>query len=88
MTTTLTNTGGVTLAYGTFSLLAHAWGDFTLGWVGYLICTAGACVGVTVAALRSMVRVSQHIGIAAMDGFCCVAAGVAINALILRLLFP
>jgi len=79
--------GGVALAYGTFALLAHVWGNLMMGWAGYWICMLGACTGVVVAAIRAMIRTTPRAEIAAIDGFFFVGAGVAINALILRLLF-
>jgi hypothetical protein len=79
--------GGVAFAYGTFALLAHGWTAFPLGWVGYLICLTGACTGVVVATIRSIIRVIPRPAIAAIDGFSFVGAGLAINTGILRLLF-
>jgi hypothetical protein len=79
--------GGVAFAYGTFALLVHVWAAFPLGWAGYFICFIGACTGVVVAAIRSIIRVMPRPAVAAIDGFCFVGAGVAINAGILRLLF-
>jgi hypothetical protein len=78
---------GVAFAYGTFALIAHMWAAFPLGWIGYLTCLAGACTGVVVASIRSILRVMPRAGIAAIDAFCFVGAGVAINVCILRLLF-
>lgn len=79
--------GGVACAYGTFALLVHLWSAFPLGWAGYLICLVGACVGVVVAAIRSVLHITPRAGRVALNGFCFVGAGVAINTLILRLLF-
>jgi|GEM_PF-3447877 hypothetical protein len=79
--------GGVALAYGTFALLAHAWGSLMMSWAGYWICMLGACTGVVVAAIRAMIRTAPRAETAAIDGFCCVGVGVAINVLILRILF-
>ena len=79
--------GGVAVAYGTFALLTHVWGNAMMGWAGYWMCMLGACTGVVVAAIRAMIRTTPRAEIAAIDGFCFVAAGVAINAGILRLLF-
>lgn len=79
--------GGVAVAYGTFALLAHVPGNLAMGWAGYWMCIFGACTGVVVAAIRAMIRTTPSAQIAAIDGFCCVAEGLAINAGILRLLF-
>ncbi|KXV04076.1 hypothetical protein CR51_14820 [Caballeronia megalochromosomata] len=79
--------GGVALAYGTFTALVHVWSTFTLGWVGYLTCMFGACAGVVVAAFRSLMRVEPSAGIAATEGFYFVGAGIAINVLVLHLMF-
>jgi hypothetical protein len=77
--------GGVALAYATFTAFAYVWSAFTLGWPGYLICVFGACTGFVITAFRSLMRVEPRAGIAAIEGFCFVGSGIAINVLVLHL---
>ncbi|GAB5100613.1 hypothetical protein P9250_22570 [Caballeronia sp. LP006] len=79
--------GGVALAYGTFTAIAHVWSTFTLGWAGYLVCMFGACTGIVIAAFRNLPRITPHPAIAARDGFCFAGLGIALNVLVLHVLF-
>jgi hypothetical protein len=79
--------GGIAAAYGTFVGLCWLWGGLTLGWAGYLLCVFGASTGAVSAGFKSMMREGRGGPIAALEGFLFVAIGIAINGLILRLLF-
>lgn len=78
--------GGVTLAFGTLPLVCYAWPDFPLGSMGYLACTAGACIGGSIAAIKAIIQAPMRPAAAAINGFVFVLSGILINIALLSCL--